>query len=246
LTPTQIEQAQHGGTYKDPVTGKPRQFDYRCRISKKRAEEQWSKYILMALECKNVDADSPVIICGRQRTSDESFHHIIEISEKPSIKRVSGARSIYVPNEFVGKSIVRIKTNSSGKLSASREGESEIYDKWSQALTSSHDIASGSMHGRVYIKLPPYCWAFVMPVVVLPDGALWKANYNQDGRLARDPTPVNQCTFYVEHKLLVGMDLVQTHIHFVTLKGLSDLLQEFLTSEAQWNKIITNISEPVL
>jgi len=246
FTPTCVEQAQHGGTYRDPVTDKPRQFDYRCRIFKRPSSgQQWSKYILMALECKNVDTDSPVVVCGRPRTTDESFHHIIEITEKPGIKKVSGTRSIYYPNEFVGKSIVRIKNNN-GKPSSSREGESEIYDKWSQALASSHDIANGSIYGQFYLKLPPYCWAFIMSLVVLPDGALWQAKYYPNGTLPSEPVQVNQCAFYVDHKLLVGMPLIQTHIHFVTLRGLSELLEGLLMSDAQWDKIISNISEPVL
>jgi hypothetical protein len=182
---------------------------------------------------------------------DESFHHIIEVTEQPIvesgkflIKRVSGTRSIYVPNEFVGKSIVRIKNNN-GKPSSSREGESEIYDKWSQALASSHDIAKGSMYGQVYTKLSRYSWGFIMPLVVLPDGALWRATYNQDGTLVRNPLQVNQCEFYVEHKLLNGLNFIQTHIHFVTLKGLSDLLQNLILSEVQWEKIFSNIADPV-
>jgi hypothetical protein len=29
---TDVELPQHGGTYIDPIMGKPRQYDYRCRI----------------------------------------------------------------------------------------------------------------------------------------------------------------------------------------------------------------------
>lgn len=240
---TQVEHLQHGGTYTDPVTSKPRQFDYRCRMFKGTPGQEWSRHILMALECKNVDTDSPVVICGRHRTLDESFHDIIEVSEKTTIKRAFAGKSFYSTNAFVGKSIIRIKNNG-GKYSASRESESEIYDKWSQALASSHGIAFGSIYGRDYVQLPPYSLAFVMPVVVVPDGALWMANYKDSGTLIGEPSQINQCAYYIEHKLLLAMILVQTHIHFVTLKGLSELLNDLLTSETSWNKIFSNPALP--
>src|SRR5713101_7395856 len=63
---------QHGGTYTDPVSGKPRQFDYRCTLRKGAAR------LSLAVECKNLSPSSPLVVCGIKRREDEAFHDLIE------------------------------------------------------------------------------------------------------------------------------------------------------------------------
>ena len=64
----------HAGTYIDGVTGKPRQFDYRFRM---RYEAQ-SQCLQLAVECKNLQQDSPLVVCGYARRDSEAFHDVIE------------------------------------------------------------------------------------------------------------------------------------------------------------------------
>ena len=127
---------EHGGTYIDPVTGKPRQFDYRYKIAK----ADGSQSVHIAIECKNIGADSPVIVCGRPRTDEESFHaFILRTGIGMFEKNIVGVQSRYKPDAFVGKSILRIRKNKNGY-----EGDSdaEIYDRWSQALASCHGMST--------------------------------------------------------------------------------------------------------
>jgi hypothetical protein len=42
---TIIETPEHGGTYTDSVTGKPRQFDFRCQVSSSRALAEWRAWL---------------------------------------------------------------------------------------------------------------------------------------------------------------------------------------------------------
>jgi hypothetical protein len=63
---------EHGGTYKDPITGKPRQFDFRCSLRKQNA------LLSLAVECKNLSVESPLVISGTWRRSEEAFHDLIE------------------------------------------------------------------------------------------------------------------------------------------------------------------------
>jgi len=216
---------QHGGTYKDQVTGKTRQFDYRSAIVR-----QDSKAVYMALECKNLNPDLPLVICGRLRNHNESYHVFIgQEAGFPVLKKSIG--SFYRTGEFVGKSLLRIKEKN-GKHCA--DNDSEIYDKWSQALASSYDLASDALNRTKRIQN-----GFVMPVVVLPDDSLWCAELDPEGKLSKNPAKTDACKYFVEHELKIGQSsIVLTHIHFVTCKGLRTLL-EWLVNDTNciWDQI---------
>jgi hypothetical protein len=233
---TFVMRPSHGGTYEDPVTQKTRQFDYRCQIVRGRERLE---NIFLAVECKNIISDLPLVVCGRPRTDDESYHVFIrrgDDGKSSMVRQVDGLYSIYRPDCFVGKSLVRLKKKQ-GELCS--DGDSEIYDKWSQALASSHELAFGA----VYHKPRPKSCAFVVPLVVVPDNALWSLTYNENGEIAGDPEQVNQCEYYVDQKLLIGLPFVLTHIHFVTLKGLSELLSAYVARNARiWDVIFNEVS----
>lgn len=223
---------RHGGTYTDQVTGKTRQFDYRCQISSGYAR---TRSIFLAAECKNLNPDLPLVVCGRPRTEEESYHVFIAIGEdgKPQLRKVDGASSFYRPHSFVGKSLLRLKMKDK-KICA--DGDSEIYDRWAQALASSYGLAFGA----VYNKPPPQSCAFVMPLVVVPNNSLWAVSYKNDGSLDGDPVQVDQCEFYVDQKLGIGLPFVLTHIHFVTLNGLSEMLSDFANANSyKWDRIFS-------
>ena len=203
----------------------------------------------MAVECKNLEAGLPLLVCGRRRTADESFHDFIQVTDKKTVQRVSAGNSVYKQDGFVGKNVIRIRTknennNGSNKFVACPEGESEIYDKWSRALASSRDLAHGSLYGQVYEPLPPDSAAFVIPIVVLPDGALWKAEYDMEGKLAGDPAPVTRCEYYVGHRLEFAPAVFLTHIHFMTLAGLSETMEDLLSFETTWANAFSSHAKP--
>lgn len=236
--PVQVQPPQYGGTYSDPVSKKTAQFDYRYGLSKARPGNSGSRHILMAVECKNLDAGLPLLVCGRRRTADESFHDFIQVTEKKTVRRVSAGSSVYKQDGFVGKNLVRIKTrndsNNSNRFTACGDGESEMREKWSRALASARDLAYGSLYGQDQEPLPPDSLAFVMPIVVLPDGALWKAEYDAEGKLAGDPAPVTRCEYYAGHRLDIGPTVFLTHVHFMTLGGLSETMEDLLSLETTW------------
>jgi hypothetical protein len=230
-----VNRPSHGGTYKDQVTGKTRQFDYRCQMTQ---GQDRLKNIFLAVECKNLNPEYPLVVCGRPRTYEESYHLFIqrEDDEKSSLRKVEGIDSFYKPDHFVGKSLMRLKEKG-GKLCS--DGDSEIYDRWSQALASSHDLAFGA----VLNKPPPRSYAFVMPLVAVPNNSLWTVTYTDDGTVLGDPIQVDQCEYYVDQKLLIGLPFVITHIHFLTLKGLSQMISNFVVSRPRaWDTIFSNVS----
>ena len=223
---------EHGGTYDDPITGKPRQFDYRCRIARQRFQN-----LLLAVECKNLNPSSPLVVCGRPRTYHESYHHIIMCrqNEPFHLKKVEGKSSLYEPERFVGKSLLRLKGEGK-KLCAATD--TDIYERWSQALASSVGLANRAG------SYPDWCF-FVMPLVVVPDGLLWAVDYNEEGKVSGDPTLVDECDYYVDRKITLGVAVpfVVTHIHFVTLKGLSKMLSDYVSAQTwKWDKLFSAAS----
>ena len=227
----QIMPPSHGGTYKDEITGKTRQFDYRCQITKRHGSTTQS--IFLAAECKNLNPDLPLVVSGRVRNFDESYHVLIsrQAEEAPQTRKVKSR--YYGFGGFVGKSLLRLKKKQN-ELCA--DGDSEIYDRWTQALASSHDLASGAID----IKLTSPASAFVMPLVVVPDDSLWTVAYKDNGELEGEPKQVDDCTFYVDKKLLLDLPFVITHIHFITRKGLSEMLAKFSDSDHHvWDAIFS-------
>jgi hypothetical protein len=232
-----VKPAEHGGTYIDQVTGKPRQFDYRCKVVSLAGS---SESIFLAVECKNVSQEQPVVVCGRPRFDNESYHLFIQRPDDGADSfsmRVKGADSIYKPQKFVGKSIARIQIKNEGKTNEvlQNAGDSDIYERWSQSLASSHDLGFGAVYNTPKLKSS----AFILPVVVLPNDSLWTFSYNLDGTADGEPKQVDEAEFYVDQKLLIGLDLVLTHVHFVTLKGLSELLSRIVTDVRMWDSVFS-------
>lgn len=229
-----VSRLDHGGTYTDSVTGKTRQFDYRCRISK---GFEGLHNILLAVECKNLNTELPLVVCGRNRNEKEAYHLVIARDEEKrvTIAKVEGMSSLYEPRGFVGKSLLRMKMKDKKLCS---DGDSEIYDKWSQALASSRDLAYEFANANATTEKRGY--AFLMPMVIVPDNSLWTVSYNDNGTIQDAPKQVDLCDFYVDQKLSIKFPFVLTHIHFATLKGLSKMLEQYADGDFyKWDKIFS-------
>ncbi len=109
----------HGATYTDPKTGLARQFDYRFKIA---TEE---RCVAFAAECKNINPDSPVTICGRKRAVAEAYHDIV-VSHAGHYSTTSRVKRglLYREDLFVGKSVLRPESLVTANLRArSNDGE---------------------------------------------------------------------------------------------------------------------------
>jgi len=154
------------------VTEKPRQFDFRCSLTKGRT------CVSLAVECKNLSTSAPLVISCVKRRANEAFHDVVESRNATYFKdlpasatrRATGVHAFYPPEGFVGKGAVRLKTTDKGQLA--RTSDSDIYDKWAQALSSGVDLANSACH------LPPQFtmhnfYTAILPLVVVPDDSLW-------------------------------------------------------------------------
>jgi hypothetical protein len=234
---------EHAGTYVDESTGKSRQFDIRSLI----ASEPF--VIRLAVECKNLKEYYPLVVSRVPRMETESYHDVIcafsherlgltsrewistSTFSRPIMRQAVTARvwreqSIYGSGEFVGKA-----TDQVGRLAAAQStwasDDREVYEKWSQAISSAADVTAHCAHLCDMGALPAYC-AFVLPVLVVPDGRLWAVDYDADGKMVRGPHQVQRCSYYISKWYLAGDKMTGTgymisHIEFVTVTGLASL-----------------------
>jgi hypothetical protein len=241
-------EVKHGGTYTDSVTGKPRQYDYRVWFRKDRAA------LSLAVECKNLNPIAPLIICGAKRQKEEAYHELIEsrqgtfrrhsatVAGLSSITlRASGEASFYPPGTFCGKSLLRLKPDNKGNLSS--VPDPDIYDKWSQALASGVDLVNFACEISKTLR-EEHFYTAILPIVVVPDNSLWKAEYDETGTMIADPEPTTGIEFFVGRKIQVGhVQLPQWfkfwHIHFLTLMGFQTFLAKITIDATEWGKLLT-------
>jgi len=95
---------------------------------------------------------------------------------------------------------------------------SDIYEKWSQALASAYDLINSAANDE------EGCSA-VFPLLVVPEGRLWRAEFDQNGSLTGNPRQVDRCSYFVGKRYWAGDNLsgfpyYLSHLEFITLPGL--------------------------
>lgn len=234
---------EHGGTYADPVTHRPRQFDIRAtRIFD-------LCFLRLAVECKNLRPNFPLLISCLPRRVDEAFHELVvsadpdfsdpwaigqwvgvnpKLDRQPQTVRLDGSDSLYEPGEPVGKSCEQIgRTLHNNDITAN---DAEVYDKWSQALSSAHDLIY--LANNDVQRTRKFAISLVIPVVVVPNGRLWFSRFDQDGNRTADPTQTNRCSYFVGRSYSALAEFTVSHLEFVTLDGLTSLVGSLCGSDA--------------
>lgn len=248
-------ECEHGGLYEDPVTGKSRQFDIRA------IKTILGYRVRLAVECKNIRENFPILISCIPRHEDESYHQIALPSRPNSydpfgnlpvfesrFKTVSirGKYSIYKPEDFVGKSIVQVGRDKDGNISTN---DSELYDKWSQCLSSSNDLVESTYGDEVDEEETSFL-AMVIPVVVVPNGRLWSVKYDNDGNRVSEPSQTDRCSCFIDKDYEMGNNIAGTtmlisHFEIMTIDGLNSFVDSHLKTEEGISKLfsIKGISE---
>ncbi|TKS62883.1 MAG: hypothetical protein EWM73_02019 [Nitrospira sp.] len=234
---------EHGGLYEDAVTKKSREFDIRSITAIQRHR------VRLAIECKNIRENFPILISCVPRHEQESYHQVALVTEPESrgsfvsltihqsrAKTLSiiGEHSMYKRGEPVGKSTVQVGRAVDGSISAN---DSELYEKWGQCLSSAADLVE-----RVYWddddgndKQDVY-QSMVIPFVVVPNDRLSIVLYDEDGNRVSDPESSNRCSCFIDKDYEMGTKLAGTrmwlsHVEIVTLDGMRSFVQRYLSSE---------------
>ncbi len=233
---------QHGGTYTDPVTGKPRQFDYRCWLTK------GATILGLAVECKNLNPSYPLVICGTFREDVEAFHDlIVSVGGGATVQRgadtVVGPRSMtyaagskqsfYRPGDFVGKSLLRLKPENSRSPAAVAGPDSDIYENCAQALSSVLELVA-----LAFRPVAETIFSAVLPVVVVSDKSLWKLVYGHDDKTPPKAERVDQCEFYLGRRIRKKPDtFFVSHIHFFTISAFRSFLSNMAGYDGAWERL---------
>jgi hypothetical protein len=85
----------HGGTYKDPITHRIRQYDIRAD------KVDSNRKLALAVECKNLRPNFPLLVSAVPRTVNEAFHEIIRLRESQvhlfrEVQRLTQNNSIFL------------------------------------------------------------------------------------------------------------------------------------------------------
>lgn len=238
----------HGGHYVDPVTNKSREFDIR-------ATKTIDKYrIRMSVECKNIRENFPILVSCVPRHVDESYHQVALVSEpardssllnpfvhqsRATVLDIRGAHSLYPVGELVGKSTVQVGRAMDGSITAN---DSELYEKWGQCLSSLHGMTQDIYwDGDENDPLNTYM-STVFPFVVVPNGRLWVASYDLDGRCVSEPTQANRCSCFIGKDYKMGTErassrLWVSHLEIVTIDGLRSFVESHLMTADGMQKV---------
>jgi hypothetical protein len=229
--------ASHGGTYDDPVTGKARQYDLRASY---RGKKEFK--VQLAVECKNLKPNFPLVVSRIPRAVNESFHEIIfsrktsgkvitsggDITHMSKSLRISGSNEIYRMQDPVGKSTAQIGKSQSGDFVS---GDSEVYEKWAQAVASAHDLIIASVSDCKLCGADHF-FTITLPILVVADGTLWVADYDENGALKSDPKQVEECTHYLGKEYAIDslprqFTYTVSHLHILTFTGFQKMLKRF-------------------
>ena len=239
-------ECEHGGHYQDPVTNKSREFDIRAIKSIEKFR------VRIAVECKNIGGNFPILISCIPRHKQDSYHQIALLRSEPMDKSyppsgiytsrartltISGNYSLYKPGEPVGKSTVQVgrRVHDDGIFA----NDSELYEKWGQSISSADDLvkrtySDGEDDKKSYLSA-------VIPFVVIPNNRLWMATYDNDGKLISGPEPTDRCSCFIgkdyEMGTLAHAEINLSHVEIVTFQGMKAFVENYLRSGEDMAKI---------
>jgi hypothetical protein len=216
---------QHSATYRDPITGKLRQFDIRAEITSD------IHTLALAVECKNLRPNFPLLISTMPRTDAEAFHSVILFHrgtansfEVKTVDRIG----MYRPTCPVGKT-----TDQIGREDHSRElvsNDEQTFDKISQAINGCRDLVA-----RFSNEVSDVQRRIIVPVLVVPSGTLWQVSYDATGAIAIPPTQVQHSNVFLDSswdaKSPYGDELSYriSHLEIVAFDGLNDAVNAWLS-----------------
>ena len=239
---------EHGGTYPDPHTGVPRQFDLQadlnCRLWKSPLR------LFLAIECKSLSEYAPMLVYRCPRSVYEAGHQLIATTcgDRDKILRalkvdppnfglqsqtgpfpsictlgVSPRASRYPSDEAVGKAIDIVGKDGNGKF---RAGDKEVYGRWTQALQSVSSMLE-KVNGEFY-EGNPFVLNWFLPILVVPDDRLFVVDFADDGSQLGDPKNISRTPFFVDYTppgvSFKGPAFKFSHLEIVTYSALKNFV----------------------
>ncbi|MCP4050223.1 MAG: hypothetical protein GY730_05910, partial [bacterium] len=239
-------ECNHSGTYKDPNTKKHREFDIRA-INKLVMGENLILRLCLAVECKNIRKNNPLVIHCLPRLDVEAYQQVILVSESGSNLRMFDKRVFEIKNEKplddncfyevgepVGKSCDQIGRKKDGEII---NNDSQAFDKISQAINSAYDMARESF---CIEDKDTHFISFILPVLVVPNNRIWSITYDKLGRITSGPELVDSISYYIDHTYQIiapppnhigsqEFNYKVSHLEIVTLDSFIGLIEKHFT-----------------
>lgn len=225
---------EHGGAYVDPFTNKPRQFDIRAMRN-----GTAGRILKLAVECKNLRDNAPLMVSCVPRQENEAYQDLLvfgKTAQKSQAITWHIKKATYPQFEPVGKSLDQVGRLLDGSLSG---GDRDLYEKWSQAITSAYDLADAAVRDSKFRPQGGEATA-VIPCLVVPDGRLWRTTYDHKGEMAESPAPCDHVSLFVGFKY--DLRVVATtykfrisHLEIMTLSGLAKFADQFSRESEYWS-----------
>jgi hypothetical protein len=203
-----------------------------------------SRRIGLAIECKGLTADNPLLVSCVPRESQEAGHSYLfsdrAVGAGGSHTRVqpkAPARPPYTyqAGQGVGKSLRQVRRDKTGKM----VGGDEVFDKWTHALASLGEMVDEGAAALSTGPVTPKMVAF-LPVLVVSDGTLWIADYSSRGELQRAPFQHTDVTYYFGRKYFLkreGAIFTISHLHIFTRTAIRDWLVEIARGGGIWDEL---------
>jgi hypothetical protein len=234
---------EHGGTYKDPVTSKSREYDIRALMQ----EGLFRTHL--SIECKNLRENFPLVVHCLMRKKNESYNELIYTFKPENESQQIGSFSIpmampfadfsyskkvqnvslYPKEQFVAKSVSQIgRRQENGEITSNDE---EVFDKISQAINSAFDLISEAHY--LDTNRNPLFISFICPVLVIPDSSLCQAKYSDDGEQLGEPEQICHISYYIGKEWIVGskpnlLGYILSHLEIVTYSEIKTFIQTYL------------------
>jgi len=217
--------ASHGGTYQDPITNKVREFDVRASY------ELGSFILSLAIECKNIRNNYPIVANLVKRTESESKIDYVHFVKDEAIGRLMSCSDkrtltnvIYVKNDFVAKRIDQVGRNAKDEIVS---GDSQVFEKLTQALNSSYDLVRSAAwkSDRSFSQV-------ISPWLIIPDERLFGIAYNDDGTRNGAVHRLDACSWYVDKcwqtSSPLNLKYSISHIEIVSFSCIKRRVDDFL------------------
>lgn len=224
-------QVRHSGTYQDPAMEKPRQYDLRI------VRQSGINRVSFAIECKALSTSFPLIVSRVPRATSEAFHCLVRVQRNhiPPASIVTRNNSRFYSS---GMPVAKATTQFGwGRDNVIKSNDSATYDKWSQALSSAHDLIMEAFPLIDTASAEPLS-AAVLPVLVVSNHCLWAVDYSEDGKQSSSPIQLDEAELFVDREYETkARKFRASHLQICTENGLKELLNSATAGTCWWNNL---------
>ena len=169
------------------------------------------------MECKDIRRNFPLLVTAVPRRRVESLHQAIVIH--PQRGNATEIRQIDIPScyesrQMVGKVVTQVGITKTNELTGD---DSDTFERISQAINSAEELVIEAL-----LKVSPPFIRVVVPVLVVPTGALFQIDFNAAGDIHKHAHSVEEATLFIDHAWSTNKGIegrlyyAMSHLHIVT------------------------------